>query len=389
MSSKMKIQWIYTMMVAGLLMAGALPRASAQKATGSIHGHVQNAAGIAVNTGDVKLTTDATASASSTFKYDVPVDKSGNYQSADIAPGTYFIVYFQDGKTIDGLPNIKIVAGQDTAADIDMTRPDYIKTLSPEEKKALDDYKVKIASTMSENARIANLNALLQQARADMKASHAKCTTPVPDDAVCPPSSSDYDNAASLMQQAISIKPDQDVLWFTQGDAQAGQKKYDDAATSYNKAIALNDASKKPSPELVGAANNNLGQALANEGKTADATAAFDAAVKAQPAQAATYYFNEAAVFYNHGDTTTAMAAANKAIAADPTKPEPYYILGQSLIVNATVDKTGKIIAPPGCAEAYQKYLELAPDGPHVQDVTDVLNSLGQTIHSTYKAKKN
>jgi tetratricopeptide (TPR) repeat protein len=389
MSSTTKMQWIHTMMVAGLLMAGALPRASAQKATGSIHGHVQNAAGIAVNGGDVKLTTDAAANASSTFKYDVPVDKNGNYQSNAIAPDTYFIVYFQDSKEVDGLPNIKIVAGQDTAADIDMTRADYIKTMTPEERKALEDYKVKIAGAMSENAKIASLNNSLQQARTDMKASHANCTTTVPDNAVCPPSSSDYDNAASLMEQAVSVKPDQDILWLTLGDAQAGQKKYDDAATSYNKAIALNDASKKPSAELHGAAYNNLGQALANDGKTADAIAAFDAAVKAQPTQAATYYFNEAAVFYNHGDTTTALAAADKAIAADPTKPEPYYIRGQSLIVNATVDKSGKIIAPPGCAEAYQKYLELAPDGQHVQDVTDVLNSLGQTIHSTYKAKKN
>jgi hypothetical protein len=52
------------------------------------------------------------------------------------------------------------------------------------------------------------------------------------------------------------------------------------------------------------------------------------------------------------------------------------------------VDKTGKVVAPAGCAEAYQKYLELAPNGPHAKDSTDVLNSLGETIHSSYKAGK-
>ncbi len=152
----------------------------------------------------------------------------------------------------------------------------------------------------------------------------------------------------------------------------------------------MHDPKKKPNPELDAAAYNNLGQAEANAGKTADATAAFEAAVKAQPAQASMYYFNEAAVFFNHGDTASALTAADKAIAADPTQADAYFIRGQSMIVNATVDKSGKIVAPAGTAEAYQKYIELAPNGPHVQDATDILTSLGQTIHSSYKAgKKN
>ncbi len=167
-------------------------------------------------------------------------------------------------------------------------------------------------------------------------------------------------------------KPDQAILWLTLGDAQAGQKKYDDAATSYNKAVALNDAVPKPgkpNPQLDGVALNNLGQVLAKEGKTADAATAFDAAVKAAPTQAGTYYFNEAAVFFNKGQNgdavafAAALAAANKAIAADPTQAMPYYIKATALIQNATVDKAGKIVAPPECAEAYQKYVELAPNG--------------------------
>jgi hypothetical protein len=85
------------------------------------------------------------------------------------------------------------------------------------------------------------------------------------------------------------------------------------------------------------------------------------------------------------------LTAADKAIAADPTRAEPYYLRGQVLIQKATVDKTGKVIAPPGCAEAYQKYLELDPQGVFAKDATDILTSMGETIHNTYKAgsKKN
>lgn len=366
-----KAVWIGSIIVAGALAAGSPPQAFAQAAgpQGSIHGHIQNAAGMAVTGGDVKLTTEPAPTATSKFKYDLPVDGSGNYKSNTIDPGTYFAVFFQDGKTVDFYPNIKVVAGQDVAADFDMTRKEYIDKMTPEEKQALEDYKAKAAATMAENSKITNANTLLQQARDAIKAK-------------------DFDTAATDMQQAVSAKPDEPILWFTLGDAQYGQKKYDDAATSYKKAIDLNDASKKPKMDVEAASYNNLGQALANAGKTDDAAAAYESAAKADPTKTGMYYNNEAAVFFNHGDTAAALAAANKAIAADPTRPDPYFILGQSLIQNATVDKSGKIIAPPGCADAYQKYLELAPDGPHAQDATEVLNSLGETIHSSYKAGK-
>jgi hypothetical protein len=50
--------------------------------------------------------------------------------------------------------------------------------------------------------------------------------------------------------------------------------------------------------------------------------------------------------------------------------------------------KTQKIVAPPGTAEAYQMYLELAPDGPHAADVKGILESIGAQVKSTYKAPK-
>jgi len=358
---------IRTLTMAGLLTAWALPQAHAQ-AAGSIHGHVQNPAGIAVS-GDVKLTTDTPPTDATKYKYDFPVDESGNYKGSGITPGTYVAVFFKDGKTVDYLNGLKVVASQDAAADFDMTRAEFTDNMTPEQKKDLEEYKAKTAVTLAENSKISNANTLLQQARDAMKAK-------------------DFDTAATDMLQATAAKPDEGILWFTLGDAQSGQKKYDDAITSYKKAIDLNDASKKPKLDLDAAADNNLGQAEAESGHPEDAATAYEAAAKIQPAQAGMYYNNEAAIFFNHGDMDAALAAADKAIAADPTRPDPYFVRGQSLIQKATVDKTGKIIAPPGCADAYQKYLELAPDGPHAADATAILMSLGETIHSSYKSVK-
>ena len=100
-------------------------------------------------------------------------------------------------------------------------------------------------------------------------------------------------------------------------------------------------------------------------------------------------YYNEAATLFNANDTDGAAAAADKAIAADPTKADAYYIKGQALIQKATVDsKTNKITVPPGCVDAYQKYLELVPEGPRADEVKGILQGIGEPIKSTFKADK-
>jgi tetratricopeptide (TPR) repeat protein len=166
-------------------------------------------------------------------------------------------------------------------------------------------------------------------------------------------------------------------------------QKYNDAAASYKKGIDLNAASKKPSPEAAAAGYNQLGQTYAKMGNAKESADAYEMAAKAMPANASMYYFNEAATLYNAGKLPEAGAAADKAIAADPKKADAYYIKGQALIPQATVDpKTQKIVAPPGCVEAYQMYLELAPDGPHAADVKGILEGIGAQVKSTYKAPK-
>ena len=178
--------------------------------------------------------------------------------------------------------------------------------------------------------------------------------------------------------------------------------KFTAAATSYQKALSLNAATAKPSPDLAAAANNQLGQVLGKTGKTKEAADAYESAAKADPPKASMYYFNEAATLFNANDMDGAAAAADKAITADPTKVDAYYIKGQALIQKidprnpaepsrliqkATVDpKTNKITAPPDCLAAYQKYLELAPTGPHAEEIKGILQGIGASVPETYKA---
>jgi tetratricopeptide (TPR) repeat protein len=375
-----------------VILAMAYPARSMAQGTASIHGHVTNPAGVALNKGEVRLTTDRSAEAKDRkYQYKFPIDPNGDYKGDGIAPGNYVAFVFQDDKSLDYIESVVFANGDDKVVNFDMSRAEYIAKMTPEEKKALEEYKKKNAEIVANNSKIQNLNALLLQARSDNKAGN-------------------YDAAITAMQQATATKPDEGILWVTLGDSQMGSadaaakaaktagtsptdpaivQKYTDATTSYKKGIDLNAASKKPNPDVASAAYNQLGQAYAKMGNGKDSADAYEMAAKAQPANASMYYFNEAATLYNAGKLPEAEAAADKAIAADPKKAEAYYIKGQALIPQATVDpKTQKIVAPPGCVEAYQTYLELAPDGPHAADVKGILEGIGAQVKSTYKAPK-
>ncbi|HEY5055133.1 MAG TPA: hypothetical protein VII58_03185 [Acidobacteriaceae bacterium] len=377
--------------VFAISMAVAPARTMAQGAgapstmgTATIHGKVTSPVGVPLSNGTVKLTKDSNPSGpDAKFEYTFPIDANGDYKGS-IKPGEYTAVAFQGANHVDFMP-VNIGNGENLTIDFDMTRKAYLDKMSPEEKQQLEEFKKKNATVTSANAKIANLNAMLVQARKD--------TT-----------DGNYDVAIKSMTDATGSMPDQPVLWQTLGDAQLGAAaaaekanktdptladKYGAAITSFQKALTLSTAAAKPNPQYIATADNQLGQAYGRIGKTKEATDAYEAAAKADPHQAGMYYYNEAATLFNANAMDDAAAAAQKAVTADPAKADAYYIEGQALIQKATVDpKTNKITAPPGCVEAYQKYLELAPTGAHAQEVKEVLQGIGATVQSTYKAPK-
>ena len=73
-----------------------------------------------------------------------------------------------------------------------------------------------------------------------------------------------------MLQQATQVDPNQDLVWFSLGDAQRGAKKYPDAIESYQKAIAIKST--------VGAYHNNLADAYAKSGQTEKAVQEYAAA---------------------------------------------------------------------------------------------------------------
>lgn len=381
---------------------------------GKIHGQVINPTGAPQTSGNVtaeQITRAASGPGLSptTEKQGVfNVDQNGEY-SGQLPSGTYNLIFRQPDtppdKKVDEIDNVTVTAGQTTEANIDMSRPEYIDKLSPEEKKQLEDMRKHNAEALKANEVIRHLNADLKQVAQDihdadgaMAAAEQQLGAGATKQAIEAKANdikaAKYSEAEQVMSRDTAAKPDASILWARLGQAQLGLKKYDDAETSFKKALEVDQASKKPVPEVEGLAQSGLGEAYAREGKVQEANDAFDAAGKTNPAQASFYLKNAAVIYFQQGNAAAQVDAANKAIAADPNPNDPnlallYYLKGQGLVGNATIDpKTNRIVLPPGCAEAYQKYLELAPNGPYAADAKGILDQAGQKINSTYKAGK-
>jgi len=389
--------WIGLLAIAVLPALAQTPAPANVAPTGKIHGHVTNPTGASQGGGNVTLMNGTKEVANFT------VDADGNY-AGSAPPGNYTLIYRTAGmasdKQADKFDNIKVVVGQDTAADDDMSRKEYVDALPEETRKQLADMKAHNAEALKANAVIKTLNADLKTAMADIHdADSAQATAAQQLGASASKTdvaakateikNEKYTDVVTLMEKDTQARATESVLWAYLGQGQLGLKKYDDAETSFKKAVDLDAASKKPRPEIQGLANSGLGEIYARNGKVPEAAAAYDAAVKADPTKASFYYKNEAVIYSQVGNTDAQAAAADKAIAADPNDPLPYYLKGQALITKATVDpKTQRIVLPEGCGEAYQKYLQLAPTGPYSADVKGILDSAGQKISSTYKATK-
>jgi tetratricopeptide (TPR) repeat protein len=214
----------------------------------------------------------------------------------------------------------------------------------------------------------------------------------------------DFETAIAALNEAMQIDNTRDLIWFKLGDAYLKsapkqtdpaekQKRYEMAATNYEKAIELRNASEAAQKETdnnlkMAAYYNNLAEVYSKSNKVDDAVANYNKAVQLDPAHAAMYLFNEGAVLTNAGKVDDAIAAFDKVIAADPTRAAAYYWKGVNLIGKEVIGKDGKTVAPEGTAEAFQKYLQLEPNGTFADAAKGMLASIGAPIETGFENKK-
>jgi tetratricopeptide (TPR) repeat protein len=218
--------------------------------------------------------------------------------------------------------------------------------------------KEQIEELRKQNERAQHQNALIKQA---MEAMTAK----------------NWQAAVAPLQQLIADDPNNWQYHSAMGDVQFGLGAYDQAVDAYEKGIRLaqSDSNSKNPNDDAARKKAAIGKMLTQEGnaylklrKNKEAVDAYTKAASYDP-NPATAYWNLCATQYNTGNVDGALAACDKAIAADPRKADAYFIKGSLLVGASTTDSSGKITAPPGAAEALKRYLELAPNGPHADEL--------------------
>jgi hypothetical protein len=207
----------------------------------------------------------------------------------------------------------------------------------------------------------------------------------------------DWQTAADTLKKMIAGEPNRWEYQHALGNMQFNLGQYQEAIDTYEKVIPMAQNATKTDPKADPAkAKAAVAQMLSSEGnayiklkKNPEAVAAFTKAAEMDPNPGAAYW-NLCATEYNSGDMKGASIACDKAIAADPNKADAYFIKGSVLVgmSEGKLDANGHYIALPGTKEAFNKYLELAPDGPHAGEVKQMMEMLGAKIETTYKDKK-
>jgi len=354
------------------------PLALAQT-TGTVKGVCKDFEGKPIAQAEVEWT-----GTESGHSYKLKTNNKGEYFSLGIVPGKYSVRLSKDGKELFHFNGVT-VSLDETPLDFDLKKEQVAlaqgQGMTPEQAAKA---KEAIAKAENERKTVGTLNEKLNAAKAASDAG-------------------DFETAIATLTEANQIDGTRDLIWFKLADAYRMSapkqtdpaekvKRYEMAATNYQKAIELRSASetaqKDPDNNLKMAAYyNNLAEAYAKSNKVDDSVANYNKAAQLDPAHAAMYLFNEGAVLTNAGKVDDAIVAFDKVIAADPTKADAYYWKGVNLIGKATL-KGDKMIAPEGTAEAFQKYLELQPEGKLAQPAKDMLASIGATVETGYGKKK-
>ncbi|HSP70204.1 MAG TPA: tetratricopeptide repeat protein [Bryobacteraceae bacterium] len=345
--------------------------------TSNIQGDVKGMDGKPLKDAEIKLDrTDIKQS----FK--VKTNKDGHFLYANLPTGMYNITVLVGGKEVAGVTGVRTRQGDNPPIEFDLAKiaaanaaaaagvgpapsPAKEAAMTKEERAA---YEKKLKE---QEEAMAKDKALQDAFNAGMEAKNAK----------------NFPVAIENFEKASTMSATQHVVWaqlaeayISLSDTKTGAEKdanVEKGIAAYAKAVEL----KVDDPNY----HNNYALALAKGKKMDLAQAELTKAAQLDPPQAGKYYYNLGAVYINTNQSEGAETAFKKAIELDPNYADAYYQLGLVLIGRATVGADAKMSAPPGTADAFQKYLALKPDGPNAEPAKAMLESMGSTVQTTFE----
>ena len=356
---------LLAMLMAGL--AGVLaPRAAAQ--TGSISGSIMDVNGKPWAEVVIRTVSDQGA------KQETKTDSGGKFSVTNLRSGIYtvFVVFPPpNDKQAPYEAKCRVQGGED--AKVDLNFKDIVSKQGAEAQEQVKKAEEAKSKMEGLKAHFAAGNALidqekqakieLQKAPADQRDAFKQKLTDLSDQAV-----KEFQEAAKSL---VEKDPNAHLVWFKLGEAYDTAGRNDDAAQAYQQAIAAK-------PDVPGY-YNNLGNVLARAGKIEEAKAAYTKSAGLDPPNAATAWRNFGISLYNANRLGDAVEPLQKAAELDPKNAQTWYLLGASLVYKMTTKRVGnkeEVQFAPGTIEAYEKAVELDPNGTWGQQAKQGLEQL-------------
>jgi tetratricopeptide (TPR) repeat protein len=356
--------WALAAILVAALASILTPRAAAQN-DGVIRGQIMDIAGKpwadlpvqAVNEQGVKV--------------DTKTDKDGNYIFRNLRTGIYVVRVVLPAPNPPYESNCRVQGGVEARVDLNFKDiaakqgAEYQEAAKKNEeaKKNLEGLKAHVAAGDALVVQEKQVRAELLKAAPDQRDPLKQKLAGLSDQAVA-----EFKEA----QKALGEKdPNAALVWVKLGEAYDAAGRNEEAADAYKQAIALK-------PDVPGY-YNNMGNVLARMGKIDEAKAAYTKSAELDPANAATAWRNFGISLYNANRLGDAVEPLQKAAELDPKSAQTWYLLGASLVYKMTTKKVGdreEVQFAPGTIEAYQKAVELDPNGTWGQQAKQGLEQL-------------
>ncbi len=347
------------------LVCALAPRAAAQN-EGSISGQIMDITGKPWPDIGIQAVSDQGA------KSDTKTDKDGKYSVRNLRSGVYTVYVQLPAPNKPFEVQCRVQGGNDVKVDVNFK--DVVAKQGAEAQEAIKKQEEEKQKFQNMKGRFDAGVALLDQVK-QAKADLGKAPTDQRD-ALKQQVADLSAKAVTELEGAKAAAPEKDpnlhLIYARLADAYDVAGRTDDAIAAYKQAIEF-----KPTAAYY----NNLGGIEGRAGKIDDATAAYQKSAELDPINAAQAWRNFGITLYNASRLKEAVDPLKKSTALDPKNAQGWYLLGAALVGAMETKKVGdklEFVIQPGTVEAYQKAVELDPNGTYGAQAKQGLDALQQ-----------
>jgi tetratricopeptide (TPR) repeat protein len=331
--------------------------------------------------------------------FNLKTDNNGKYSQIGLSGGVYTFTLSEPSQGLNFKEQHQIQGDQDNKIDFNFKEIIAQQAAAhPEEeqkqKEAQDKFKLMKGHVDDGIAKFNEINTLQTQLRTASAAQKPALEAQVKTAAQA--AIADFQQAETMVGEKET--KNHAVILANLGQAYAMNQQYDQAVTAYQKAVALNP--EAPTYMNLSLAQVNLAGAATDptavSAKVAEAGASCDKVATLDPPSAVKCWKNIGIVMSNKGDFKNAVGALQKVTQLDPKDAQAWYLLGSAdtgLIETKQEGEKMTFVIPPGTAEAYQKCIDLDPNGPYAAQAKQNLDALaamggGESLKVQEKSSK-